>query len=76
MRRVNDQTVLLITIQLSISQQNKLFQVLLCITKNLIKHQSFVYKQLYDKPVLFQTIRFSMPFVYTQFKCQLVLFDH
>ena len=31
------------------------FQVLLCITNNSIKHQSFVYKQLND-----QTVQFSI----------------
>ena len=42
---------------------------------NSIKHQSFVYAQLNDQTVLFQTIQFSMSFVCTQFKCQTVLFD-
>ena len=32
-----------------------MFQVLLCI----IKHQSFIYVQLNDKTILFQTIQFS-----------------
>ena len=36
------------------------FQVLLCITNNSIKHLSFVYTQLNDQTVLFQTIRFSI----------------
>ena len=35
------------------------FQVLLCITNNSIKHQSFVYIQLNDQIVLFQIIQFS-----------------
>ena len=35
----------------------------------------FVYIQLNDKTVLFQTTQFSMPFVFTKFKCQTVLFD-
>ena len=48
----------------------KWFQVLLCITNNLIKHQSFVYTHLNDKTVLF-----SLSFVCIQFKCQTVLFD-
>ena len=43
-----------------------------CITNNSIKHQSFVYTQLNDQTVLFQTIQFSIS---TQFKCQTVLFD-
>ena len=37
----------------------KWFQVLLCITKNSIKHQSFVYPQLNDRTLLFLTIQFS-----------------
>ena len=36
------------------------FQVLLCITNNSIKYQSFVYTQLNDQIVLFQTIQFSI----------------
>ena len=36
------------------------------------KHQSFVYTQLSDQTVLFQTIQFS---ICTQLKCQTVLFD-
>ena len=35
-------------------------QVLLFITNNSIKHQSFVYTQLNVQTVLFQTIQFSM----------------
>ena len=38
----------------------KWFQVLLCITNNSIKHQSFIYTQLNDQTVLFQTIQFSI----------------
>ena len=37
----------------------KWFQVLLSITNNSIKHQSFVYKQLNVKTMLFLTIQFS-----------------
>ena len=33
---------------------------MLCITNNSIKHQSFVYTQLNDEKVLFQTIQFSI----------------
>ena len=33
---------------------------MLCITNNSIKHQSFVYTQLYDQTVLFQTIHFRV----------------
>ena len=36
------------------------FQVLLCITNNSFKNQSFVYTQLNDQAVLFQTIQFSL----------------
>ena len=39
-----------------------------------LKHQSFVYTQLNDQIVLFQTIQFSRSFVCTQFKYQTVLF--
>ena len=35
------------------------FQVLLCITNNSIKHQSFVYTQLNDQTILFLTIQFG-----------------
>ena len=48
----------------------KWFRVLLCITNNLIKHQSFVYIQI----VLFLTIQFKL-FVCTEFKYQTVLFS-
>ena len=39
----------------------------MCITNNLTKHQSFVYTQLNDPTVLFQTIQFSINhlFAYT-----------
>ena len=53
----------------------KWFQILLCITNSSIKHRSFVYKQLHDQTVLFQTIQFSMSFVCTQIKYQTVMFD-
>ena len=54
----------------------KWFQVLLCITNNSIKHQSFVYTQLNDQIVLILTIQFSIShFFHTQFKCQTVWFD-
>ena len=49
------------------------FQVLLYIANNSIKHQLFVYAQLDDQTALFQTIQFSMPFVWTQFKSQFYL---
>ena len=35
------------------------FQVLLCITNNSFKYESFVYKQLNNQTVLFLTIQFS-----------------
>ena len=38
----------------------KWLQVLLCIINNSIKHQSFVYTQLNDQIILFQTIQFSI----------------
>ena len=38
----------------------KWFQVLVCITNNLFKDQSFVYTQLNDQKVLFLTIQFSL----------------
>ena len=38
----------------------KWFQVLLCITNNLIKYKSFVYEQLNDQTVLFLSIKFSI----------------
>ena len=38
----------------------KWFQALLYITSNSFKHQSFVYKQLNDQTLLFQTIQFSI----------------
>ena len=43
---------------------------MLCITNHSIKHQSFVYRQLNVKIVLFQTIQFR---INPQFKCQTVL---
>ena len=51
--KLNDQTVLFLTIQFNC------FQVLLCITNNSMKHQSFV-SELNDQIVLFQTIQFSI----------------
>ena len=38
----------------------KWFQVLLFITNNSIKHHSFIYTQLNDQTVQFQTIQFSI----------------
>ena len=38
----------------------KWFQVLLCLTNNSIKHQSFVYKDLKGQTVLFLTIQFCI----------------
>ena len=46
--------------------------MLLYITRNSIKHQSFVYTQLNVKNVRFQTIQFS---IVTLYKCETVLFD-
>ena len=45
---------------------------MLWITNNFIKHQLFVYTQLNDQTVLFQTIQLSISHL---FKCQIVLFD-
>ena len=42
----------------------KWFQVLLCITNNLTEHQTFVYTQLNDRTVVFQTIQFSLSTVF------------
>ena len=42
----------------------KWFQVLLCITNNSFKHQSFVYTQLNDQTVLFLTIQFSISYLF------------
>ena len=55
------------TVLFSLVNKVKWFKVLLCITINLIKHQSFVYTQLNDQTVLFQIIQFS---IWTQYKCQ------
>ena len=51
------------------------FQVLLCITNNSIKPQSFVYTQLNDRTVSFQTIQFSKSYLFVQLKCQTVSFE-
>ena len=48
--------------------------VLLCITHNSIKYQLFVYTQLNDQTVLFQTNQFSMSLL-SVFKYQTVLFE-
>ena len=56
--QLNEQTVLFLTIQFSISQKIKWFQALLCITSYSIKHPSLVYTQLNDQAVLFLTILF------------------
>ena len=45
--------------------------MLLCITNNSIKYQSFVYTQLNDQTILFPTIQF---FLYSQFNVGTVLF--
>ena len=59
-------------------QVNKVewFQVLLCITSNSIKNQSFVYTQLTDQTVLFQTIQFSISHFFSlSSKVKQFLFD-
>ena len=43
-----------------VSAKVKWFQVLLCISHISIKHQSFIYTQVKDLTVLFQTIHFSI----------------
>ena len=48
---------------------------MLCIFSNSIQHQSFVYTQLNDQIVPFQAIQLSISRLFTQFKCQTVLFD-
>ena len=60
--------------QFNLASVNKVkqFQVLLCISNNSIKHQSFVYTQLNHQTVLFQIIQFSISI---QFKYQTVQFD-
>ena len=45
---------------LALGNKVKWFQVLLCITKNSMKHHSFVYRQLNDQIVLFQAIQFNI----------------
>ena len=53
--------------QFSLAWVNKVkwFQVLLCITDSSIKHQLFVYTQLNDQAVQFQTIQFSISHLLT-----------
>ena len=72
--------ILLITFlnkpKLILLQTVKWFQVLICISNNSFKHKSFVYTQLDDLTVLFQTIQFSISHFFTfMFKCQTLLFD-
>ena len=52
----------------------KWLQVLLYIAIDSIK-QSFVYTQLNDQTVLFQTIQCSISHLFILFQCQTVLFD-
>ena len=49
---INSKLILLHTV--------KWFQELLCISNNSNKHHSFVYTQLTDQTVLFQTIQFTI----------------
>ena len=53
----------------------KWFQVLLCITNNLIKDQSFVYTQLSNRAILFLTI-WHTPFVCTVFNVKQFYLTH
>ena len=65
--QLNDQTVLLQTIEFNISTQFLVYtQLVTCL------NTFFVYAQLNVKTVLFQTVQFSMS---SLFKCQTVLFD-
>ena len=60
--------ILLITFlnepKLILLHADKWFQVLICITKNSFKHQSFVYTQSNDKTVLFLAILFSISYLF------------
>ena len=49
----------------SLISKVKCFQVLLYITNNSIKHQSFIYTQLNYKTVLFLTIQFSISYQFS-----------
>ena len=53
--------------QFNLAYVNRLkwFQVLLCITNNSIKHQSFLYTLLNDQTVLFLTIHFSISHLFS-----------
>ena len=53
----------------------KWFEVLLFITNNSIKHQSFVYKKLNDQTVLFLTIQFCISHLFELCLKVTVLFD-
>ena len=63
---------LFLAVQLSKINEVKWFQVLLCITNNSFKYQSFVYIQLNDQTVLFLTFQV---FRCTHFQCKTFLFD-
>ena len=52
----------------SLVNKGKWFQVLLWITSNSIKHQSFIYTQLNVKIVLFQTIQFSISIQFSRIR--------
>ena len=67
------QTVVFLTI--TFSNEGKCFQILLSITNNLIKRQSFVYTQCNDETIGFLTIQFSTSNLFAWFKCQTILFD-
>ena len=57
--QLNDQTVLFVTIEFSMSTKLNSFKYCYVSANNSIK-QSFVYTQLNDQTVLFLTIQFSM----------------
>ena len=49
-------------LNLSKDNQDKGFQVFLCITNSSIEHQSFIYTQLNDQTVLFQATQFCISY--------------
>ena len=59
---------LTLNILFNINHTVKWFQILLCITNDSIRHQSFVYTQLNDQTVLFQTIQFCISLIWFDFR--------
>ena len=64
--------------QFNLSYVNKVnwFLVFSCIINNSTKHQSFVYTQLNDQTVLFQTIRFIINHLFTHGLSRQFYFTH